>query len=342
MEEWIRLAIVKAKRAIWTWIAERSYPMPSPAPATTLGRCQIGPVLSGGEFTPGGSYPEHYGYPTQKSIDYYASKGMKVCRIPFLWERVQPDRLGRLDPTEMSRLAASVLYAQAKGMRVGLDVHNGGYGYGELIGSPGAQNYLFADLWRRLAAYFLSYPGVMFMLMSEPYDQSASRWLSSSNAAIKAIRSVGATQTIVVPAPYYSKSMLWSISDTARVMEGVADPFNNYLFEVHNYMDSDASGGSSDVVDSNVGAERLVDVTTWARAHNKKLFLGEFAVATDDASLLGLANMMAFIQRNADVWSYATWWGAGDRWQNYMFQLDPADYSNPVDRPQMAVLLKYM
>ena len=34
--------------------------------------------------------PRNYGYPPNASIDYYASKGMGVIRLPFLWERVQP------------------------------------------------------------------------------------------------------------------------------------------------------------------------------------------------------------------------------------------------------------
>lgn len=39
---------------------------------------------------------------------------------------------------------------------------------------------------------------------------------------------------------------------------------------------------------------------------------------------------------------YATWWGGGDRWMNYMFGLDPADYAHPIDQPQMSVLKKWM
>ena len=339
---WIALAWVKLRRAVWEWDAEHEHE-PMPAANASKERCALGVVLSGGEFTPGGSYPVHYGYPTTQSIDYYASKGMKIIRLPFLWERVQPVQFGFLDPVEISRIAEVVRYATAKGFQVGLDVHNGGYGYGSLIGGASTTDSSFADLWSKLATAFKDNPSVVLMLMSEPSDQSATQWLKSANAAIAAIRKAGSTQTIVVPGSYYDKAMTWTDSDNARVVgAGVVDPLNNYLFEVHAYLDADGSGGSAVIVSPTIGVERLVDATVWARKAKQKFFIGEFATANDTASLTALDNMLIFIQHNADVWAYATWWGAGDRWQNYMFGLDPVDYAKPVDKPQMVILEKYL
>jgi hypothetical protein len=34
-------------------------------------------------------YNTNYTYPTDAEIDYYASKGLGVIRLPFLWERLQ-------------------------------------------------------------------------------------------------------------------------------------------------------------------------------------------------------------------------------------------------------------
>lgn len=341
--EKIQRLIVGAHRAYWQWRAsyvtkaDLNYVAPATSP------CEIGVVLSGGEFTPGGQYGPNYGYPPRECIDYYASKGMKIIRLPFLWERVQPTLYAPLDALEMSRIDPVVDYAISKGMTVGIDVHNGGYRFDDLIGDSAVPDAAFADLWSRLATHYKDKPQTLLMLMSEPYDQSARMWARTANAAIAAIRSAGATQTIVVPGSYYDGGWTWCKSDNARrVGEGIYDSQDNYMFEIHQYMDGNAAGGTANIVSPTIGADRLADVTLWARAHNKQLFLGEFAAASDPTSMAALEVQLRYITNNSDVWRYATWWGGGDRWMNYMFGLDPVDYAHPVDMPQMAVLQRYI
>jgi endoglucanase len=347
MSAWLDLAVVKLHRFGWLRAAEyeREQTLLAPVPPLTE-RCVFGPVLSGGEFTPGphSIYGHNYGYPGNATIDYYASKNMPMIRLPLLWERVQPVLNGPLDDTEMVRINASVDYAISRKMQVGIDIHNGGYAFGGLIGGEGGiPNSVFADLWGKLAAHYKDRgDDVLLMLMSEPGDQSATSWIGSVNAAIAAIRAAGSTQVIVVPGSYYDGAWTWTISDNSSYVGfGVKDPINRYMFEVHQYLDYNGSGGTPDIVSPTIGASRLVDATVWARRYGMKFFLGEFATASDPASLAALDNMLSFIQQNADVWKYATWWGAGDRWMNYFLQLDPSDYANPVDRPQMAVIQKY-
>ena len=96
----------------------------------------IGVNLAGAEFAPSkipGTYNTDYTYPTHAEIDYYASKGMEVIRLPFLWERLQRSEFGALDPSELSRLDDVVNYATSKGLKVDLDPHNYGYGFGNLF-----------------------------------------------------------------------------------------------------------------------------------------------------------------------------------------------------------------
>jgi endoglucanase len=304
----------------------------------------MGIVLSGGEFTPGGSYGSNYGYPIKESVDYYASKGMKILRLPFTWERIQPHLYAPLDSLEMSRIDEVVDYAISKGMMVGLDLHNGGYRFDDLIGTRAVPDSAFADVWSRLATHYKGNSATMFMLMSEPHDQTARMWARTANAAITAIRKTGATQTIVVPGSYFDGGWTWCKSDNAkRVGLGIKDPMNNYMFEIHQYMDHDGSGGTTGIVSPTIGADRLADVTLWARAHGKSLFLGEFAAGRDAVSLDALNTMLRYVSNNSDVWRYATWWGGGDRWYpDNIFRLDPVDYANPVDYPQMAILERYI
>lgn len=333
---------VKGRRAYWQWRAANV----TKAQFTGIlrGKCEIGMTLSGGEFTPGGVFEQNYGYPTRENIDYYASKGMKIMRIPFVWERVQNALYTPLNELEMSRYDASVNYALSKGMTVGIDVHNGGYLNGELIGNKAVPDAAFVDLWTRLAIRYRNEPNVILMLMSEPYDQCARQWIRTANKAIAAIREVGATQTIVVPGSYFDGGWTWLKSDNAKIVgHGVRDPLNNYMFEIHQYMDGNAAGGTPEIAYSpTIGADRLADVTLWARKYGHKLFLGEFASSYDVRSIGALDIMLRYICENADVWKYATWWGGGGRWMNYMFSLDPTDYQNPQYEPQMAILEYWM
>jgi aryl-phospho-beta-D-glucosidase BglC (GH1 family) len=303
----------------------------------------VGINLSGAEFgSVGGTYGTDYIYPGKESIDYYASKGMDVIRLPFLWERVQPTKDGPLDTEELARIDQVVDYATSKGLKVVLDVHNYGWAYGSLVGSAALPNASFADLWGKLATHFKGNTNVMFGLMNEPHDQSAAQWIESANAAIGAIRRAGATQQILVPGTYWSGAHSWVSSGNSTVVGGgVVDPLHNFVFEVHQYLDSDSSGTSPNVVSPTVGVERLTEITNWARSTGNKLFLGEFGAAQDSASLTALDNMMAYMQQNADVWSDATYWGGGPWWGEYMFSVEPSDLASPVDMPQMGILEKY-
>ncbi|HXF89248.1 MAG TPA: cellulase family glycosylhydrolase [Xanthobacteraceae bacterium] len=326
-------------------------PPPAPPPATepppTSGTSQpdllLGVNLAGGEF--GNARPGKYGvdyiFPSTGDIDYYASKGVEVIRVPFLWERIQPTQFGPLNSADLARIDSLVDYARSKGMMVVLDVHNYGKGHGgALIGSAQVPNSAFADLWGKLATYFKNDPNVMFGLMNEPHQQSATQWLQSANAAIDAIRDAGATQKILVPGTYWDGAWTWVSSDNDTVVgAGVVDPLNNYAFEVHQYLDSDGSGTSPNVVSANVGVQRLTAVTEWAKATGNMLFLGEFGVSKNSTSLQALDNMLNYMHQHQDVWLGATYWAGGPWWGNYMFSIEVA---NGVDKPQMDVLEKYL
>ena len=181
----------------------------------------MGVNLAGAEFAPQhvpGVFGTDYTYPTHTEIDYYASKGLDVIRLPFLWERVQRTELGPLDATELGRLDDVVNYATSKGLKIEIEPHNYGYGFGSLIGSGETPNSSFADLWGKLAVHYKSNPDVIFGLMNEPHVQTATEWLSSANAAIAAIRSAGSAQQILVPGSYYDGAWTWTTSDNAAVI----------------------------------------------------------------------------------------------------------------------------
>jgi endoglucanase len=302
----------------------------------------LGVNLSGAEFGSNvpGTFGTDYTYPTHAEIDYYAGKGLTVIRLPFLWERLQRSEFGAFDAAELARLDDVVTYATSKGLKVDIDPHNYGKGFGALIGSAQTPNSAFADFWGKLAQHFAANPRVIFGLMNEPNEQSASTWLSSANAAIAAIRNTGATQEILVPGSYWDGAWTWTSTDNAAVVgAGVQDPAHNFAFEVHQYFDSDGSGTHPGAVSATIGVERLTAVTQWAEATGNRLFLGEVGVTTDQTSLTAFDGMLTYMQQHTDAWQGMTYWAGGPWWGNYMFSIEP---QNGADKPQMTVLLQHL
>ena len=125
--------------------------MANPTITSNGGGLLLGVNLAGAEFgTPNhvpGVFGTDYIYPTHTEIDYYAAKGMSVVRLPFLWERLQHSENGPLDGAELARLDDVVNYTTGKGLKIEIEPHNYGYGFGALIGSPQTPNAAFADLW---------------------------------------------------------------------------------------------------------------------------------------------------------------------------------------------------
>lgn len=165
--------------------------------------------ISGGEFNGQmvpGVYNTNYVYPSVSELDYFRSKGLTCVRVPFSWERMQPNANGPLDLTELGRLDGVIYNATARGLYTIIDPHNYGAYKNVTVGVPGGHpNSMFANFWAQLAYHYKNNPKVVFGLMNEPIGSSmtAATWRVSSQAAIDAIRAQGATNLILVPATYW-------------------------------------------------------------------------------------------------------------------------------------------
>jgi aryl-phospho-beta-D-glucosidase BglC (GH1 family) len=302
----------------------------------------IGVNLSGAEFGTAmiGTYGIDYTYPTHAEIDYFASKGMGIIRLPFMWERLQHTKLGELDAAELARIDDLVSYATSNGLKIIIEPHNFGMGFGALIGTAQTPNSAFADFWGKVAEHFKSNPNVIFGLCNEPNQQTATQWLESANAAIAAIRGAGALQEILVPGSYWTGAWSWTTTDNDTVVgTGVIDPANNFAFEVHQYLDADSSGTQPGAVSPTIGVERLTAITEWAEATGSRLFLGEVGATIDQTSLTALDGMLDYMHEHSGVWEGVTAWSAGPWWGDYMFSLEPL---NGADKPQMAIFEQHL
>lgn len=296
------------------------------------------PCVFGTSYT----YPDPaYGYQTAGD---FIGKGMTTFRLPFRWECLQPRLRQPFDAAELTRLRTTVRGLTQKGAKVLLDPHNYARYYTDVIGSGRVSNSDFADFWARLAGEFKNDPNVLFGLINEPHDlPSTEQWVSAANAAIAAIRGVGANNLVLVPGNSWTGAGTWEASfygtPNATALLAITDPKNNYAFEVHQYLDADASGTSPTCVSATIGSQSMQGFTRWLRAHGKKGFLGEFGGGANATCLSALDDILTHLEKNADVYLGWTYWAAGPWWGNYFTSLEP---SGGKDAMQMGALLPHL
>jgi aryl-phospho-beta-D-glucosidase BglC (GH1 family) len=193
--------------------------------------------------------------------------------------------------------------------------------------------------------------------MNEPNSMPTSQLVTSHNAAIQSIRDKGARNLILVPGNQWTGAHAWNETyyngANSVHMLNIVDPIDNFAFDVHQYLDNDSSGTSTQIGTNqnpdnvNIGVQRLTNFTNWLHANNRKGFLGEFAVANSrigtGATQIGdeaINNMLNYIDANDDVWLGWAWWAAGPWWGNYMFTLEPTNLgqASQADRPALGVL----
>ena len=178
-----------------------------------------------------GSYGENWWYPTvpgstgnpisastgKNSFGYLYSRGVRLVRIGYRMERVQPRLGGNLDTAELNRLKQCMANARAAGLEVVLDCHNYG-GYYETSGrkplnTSGFPVSMLVNHWQRMSAEFASDRAVvMYDIMNEPQNDGgivadsgsgekaeAQAWERISRQVVQTIRSRGDSTECVLP-----------------------------------------------------------------------------------------------------------------------------------------------
>jgi endoglucanase len=296
-----------------------------------------------------------YQFPSADDIDYLAAKRMNLVRLPIGWERVQPDLFGPLDQAYLGQITTVVQWARAKKQTVIIDVHNyarytlRGGTTPTLVGTKEVPTSALADLWKRLAAVWPDAPDVILGIMNEPHSMSSEVWLTTANETIAAIRSTGAGNLILVPGNNWSGGFSWFESwfgnpSNAEVMSRIVDPFDWWMYDIHQYIDENSSGGSETCVSRTTGSERLARITTWLRQQRRPAMLTEFNVGRNDLCYAALDDWMRFIEANGDVWKGWAYWAGGRAWNDSLNTIEPVRRADGswIERPQMAVLVKYI
>ena len=313
----------------------------------------FGVNLAGAEFGHGSKMPgevnKDYFYPTTADLDYWASKELRLLRVPFKWERIQHEPFGPLTEAEVNVMKQMLQEAHKRGLQIILDLHN--YGrrkVGEqtyILGDSELPLEALGDFWKRLVTELKGYESSIYGygLMNEPHDMlEHTPWVKIAQACIFDIRSVDTVTTIIVGGNHWSSAERWLlVSDELRYLY---DPSDNLLFEAHCYFDEDASGVYRRSYDEEkahpyVGIERLRPFVQWLKANNLRGFVGEYGIpATDNRWAVCLEHMLAYMQEQG---VNGTYWAAGARWNNYILGVQPKN-NYTTDMPQVSILTEYL
>jgi endoglucanase len=301
--------------------------------------------LAGGEFGTGDRLYYDYIYPSEKQIAYYASRGMKLIRVPVKSRRLIPN--GKPNPTDIGILKSVISWAHAKRMTVVLDVHEYALkadGTPWLAGEPDLMT--FHEMWKLIASQFRDASNLWFGLMNEPNKQSPADWFKIANAGIAGIRQSTTKQYITVMGSRWGTADGWVSTGNASASEALRDTANKLIIEMHQYLDN--AGGKPELAGPvpGKGAKALEEATKWARARRKKLFLGEWGVTADLAYLEEGRQLLRHMYSNTDVWMGYAYWSGGLWWaegrSTYGFSLEPASLDTPKDRAQMLLLREFL
>jgi endoglucanase len=305
-----------------------------------------------------GVFNTDYTYNSRPTFRYFAARNLNLVRFPLTWERLQPQLQGPLDPQNLSLLKSAVAWAAAEGNLLVPEIHNfGRYSINEngklhtyVIDLPSdgvvkVSRDDLADFWVRISREFAAEPAVYaYDLMNEPHG--VPDWKGISQTVLTAIRNNGDRKLIMVPGDDWSSANRWEAAHGP--LGWISDPADNFLYEAHQYFDSDESGKYAETYDAElrdnpelatVGSSRVAHFVDWCRANNVRGYLGEYGVPDSDprwwAVLEDFLNAIDAAQMPGSFWAAGEWWGS------YPLSIQPSN-SYTVDRPQMPTLLRHL
>lgn len=304
----------------------------------------VGINLAGAEFGADvalpGTYLKHYIYPGEADFKRYAERNLKLVRLPFRWERIQPRLNGELNSAELARMMATLDYAKKYNMQVILDMHNYYRYHGKMIGSKEVPITAFADAWRRIAQKVANHPAVYgYGLMNEPHTTNG-KWPAAALAAAKSIRTIDSTRWVVIAGDRWSSAFHWPSYNTQLVSDPwMRDSKNNLVFEAHLYFDKDYSGyytNRKEVYDPMIGVVRAKPFVEWLSKNKLRGFIGEHGAPDfSPSAIVATDNLLKYLNQHCIP---STYWAAGPWWGDYALSLD---VKSGKPRPQLPVLQKH-
>lgn len=336
-------------------------PAPSPAvAATAIPGKWYGFNLAGAEWNETklpGTINKDYVYSADPNRQaYFAGKGMKLVRVPFRWERLQPQANKPLSSADVAGLKSMIAAANAQGQQVILVAQNFGMYYRKALNKNDGRK--FADFWNRMASTFRNQAGLFgYELMNEPHDLpgGSATWATLAQAATTGIRKADTVSWVLVPGYQWQTATFWRDNNENL---NVQDPNGKLLYAAHLYFDNNFSGRyttpyNSDGAYPSIGVDRVKPFTDWLTAKGFRGIMTEYGTPNTDGDPDGgnqwdtvLANFLNAVHAHPNLVGGAAW-AAGPLWApsfpaGYNLSIEPTwSGTTAIDKPQMAVLDDY-
>jgi len=316
----------------------------TPTPRPVTGSKDYGVNVSGAEFGQAqpGTEGIDYIYATDSARPaYFASRGLKLVRIPFGWERLQNSAFGALSTSDVAGLRAMLDAAAGAGQRAILDMHNFGRYYGTPLTRADAAK--LNDVWSKLARQFRGHPGLYgYELMNEPHDlpEGSDGWSFLAQSATDAIRREDSSAWVLIPGYFWQSAMFWPDFNASLA---VNDSAGRLLYAAHVYFDRDGSGQYSGSYDAegaypDRGVDRARPFQDWLAGRNARGIFTEYGIPDTDTRWLDvLRRMLAALDADPRIQG-GTYWSSGPWWGSYPLSVEPYDGR---DHPQMQVLVQF-
>lgn len=294
-----------------------------------------------------GRFGVDYAFINNAAVDVMVDQNkVNLFRVAFLLERMCPPSYGlgaRFNETHFDYFKQAIDYITiTKKAYAILDPHNymryndpssqpfSGSVIGNTTDPTAATVDQFASFWGELARRFADNENVIFGLMNEPHDMPSSLLLSNLQAAVTSIRASGAKNLIIAPGNSWTGGHAWTQGGSEASSEWLwklKDPQGNLAIDIHEYLDSDFSGGHTECTQ---GAEtNLKDLTAWLKKYQLKAMITEFGGSNTTSCTGMLDGLLGYMEKNEE---YIGWtaWAAGKFTAKYL--LDASSCSLLISR----------
>lgn len=286
----------------------------------------------------------NYNLPSERTLHYFGTLGMRTIRLPMWWPRLQPVIGGALSEPHAAELEAFLRLARSLRVRVILDLHHFGRRDQAVLGTAALPIAALVDFWARVAHRFAG-QAHGFDLMNEPHDMPTPQvWPAAAQACVDAVRRHDRTTYCYVEGDDWSSAQRWPLSNAGL---SISDPADRLVYSAHIYFDRDTSGQyrqsyDADGATPDIGAERLAPFVEWLRKNKVRGHIGEFGVPYRDPRwLIVLDRFMEAVADARDVMTGAAYWAAGEWLDFYDLSLQPTVKGDAlIDQPQISVLTK--
>ncbi|KAH8676452.1 glycoside hydrolase superfamily, partial [Tricladium varicosporioides] len=255
---------------------------------------------------------------------------MNIFRLPVSWQYLVNNKLGgTLDSTNFGKYDQLMQACLATGAYCAIDLHNFARFNGKIIGqdSGGPTDAQFADIWSQLATKYKSSTKVIFGLMNEPHDVDITAWANSCQAAVTAIRNVGASsQMILLPGNNFASAGFFVSSGSGAALIKVTNPDGSttgLILDLHKYLDVDNSGNHAECTTDNI-ADAFAIVAQFLRENGRQGLVSETGAGSTSSCMTDFCAQNIFLNQNSDVFLGYIAWAAGSFATSYTLSLTPS------------------